>query len=333
MPLNIPIVNCGSNSSLDALKNKVGALKDAINGSLEGLQNDLSDSLSSIKDGLSGLVPSSPALRDFKADLMSLAGKTGLALQKAKAQLNELWGGAVGDLESLMDAVSNPLSGFNICKDAPAVKATTNADGTLTPVVEAQESPAPAVNPSKPAKVTPTVERKAELPSSTGSGVSHEKASSDYRVYEVTKAASYDKLIVELESLNVKTAQLANTAAVKKAQGANDSTVSKWELNANNRLRKGLITKAEYDQYVVWKKTDNERALLQSAVVALADSFQKWESYHFGYGDQNIANLRGFDKSSSKTLYPAQASYFSKPEEITTANAAILKAYGATLKG
>jgi hypothetical protein len=161
------MANCSSNSLLDDINKAKADMKAKLAEGTSAIKSGIGALANSVKSKLSGLVPSAPANSSFKDDLSSLFGKTGAALEQAKYDLNQKWGSMVSDISKFTDAI-NPFgeSSLNLCADVPNVEGSPNPDGSLTKVTKAQDSPAPAVAPEKPAVLTPTIVDATSAPSS-----------------------------------------------------------------------------------------------------------------------------------------------------------------------
>ena len=161
------MANCSSNSLLDDINASKEAMKAKLAEGTSAIKSGIGALANSVKSKLSALVPSAPANSSFKDDLASLFGKTGAALEQAKYDLNKKWGSMVSNISSFTDAI-NPFgeSSLNLCADVPNVEGSPNPDGSLTKVIKAQDSPAPAVAPVKPVALTPTIVDATTSPSS-----------------------------------------------------------------------------------------------------------------------------------------------------------------------
>jgi hypothetical protein len=317
-------MSCNSNSFLDGLQAKADALKASVNGGLEGLKNDLGDAVAGLKGAIT--LPASPAVKSFKADLAALQGKVGTELAIAQAKLNETWGGIVNDLDTLMTKVHLP--GFSVCSDAPNVEATTNPDGSLAPVVKAQPTPAPAEvpAPAEPVDVTPISQEVA--PSSSSSGVSWSKAQADYAGYREVKEASYGELIQKSIGAQTEADKLKKDPDVMKVNGQDGSFFgpsSSQNYSAADRLRKGMVTQAQYDKYTLSLKKSSEAAELHGAVAGITDLFVKWEWFVAGKGGQEGA-IRSVGDGIVKSN-PSSGPYIPKVEGLVKGRIGVVTAY------
>lgn len=327
----LPLVNCGSNSLLDSVKQKTSDLKDVLSGSVAEIQSGLTSAMNGLKDSLTGLKPKTPPIvRDFKAELIALSGKTGVALAKARDALREAWGGAVSDLETLMDKASNPLSGFSICKDAPSVSGTVQPDGSIQVEQKAQESATPVAAPAKAEAAPRTSTVKTRQQSSSGSGLAYQEAQNAYRIYESEKAEALRPIAEQARSTVMTTYQLFRDPDVKAALGTNESASSQFDTSPAIRLRKGTISQAQYNKWVTFERSRIQAATLRGVIVDLEKCYVAWENF-YQFGNTPIDTPRRA-VSDTKKLHRGYESEFDAPEIITSRNEKALKDYAVTLR-
>lgn len=310
---------CATSKALDALAAKKKALSDAMAGSIESLKSSMGSALSGIGDALNAMKPESSSNFSLKEDLASLAGKVGGELALAKRALNERWGKMVDGLEGLMDRVANP--DFSICDEVPNIEAKPNPDGTLEKVAKAQPTPAPSSGPEASTPVT-------EVPIDDSDA--DRKIIGDYNVYAAAREDSYRSIRAAWRTLTEKVIQLKDTEAVRKAEGRVSNSLSNDDFGARQvpeeRLRKGLITQAEY---AAWQEY---RVIADSAVAHVAffndiiNSFEAWEFCRAGIGNgmPEFLRLSDAEYAAKHQQFPSQ---FSNPEKITDQYSDAIRAY------